>query len=154
MDLIQDFQEIAQLSHDNARNKGFWDAELKHGQRRNDGEMLSLIHSEVTELYDALISKRPSQKLIGFSEIEEECVDIIIRLADMIYRRGWAVADYFTLESPELSHMQQALQQLDSNYIRANIIWSTFSINVWDKPQKPYVSNLLIMKQFVRRSQT
>lgn len=39
--------EAAKLIHENARNKGFWD------KSRNFGEILALIHSEVSEALEA-----------------------------------------------------------------------------------------------------
>lgn len=79
--------------------KGFWDEE------RNQGEMLALIHSEVSEVLEAIRHDDPeSEKIAPFSSVEEELADIIIRVCDfaggfnydldgalsakMIYNRG------------------------------------------------------------------
>ena len=61
----------------------------KDGETRNDGEMTALIHSEASELLEGFRSGNPDSKLPGYSNCEEECADIVIRVMDLTAERGW-----------------------------------------------------------------
>ena len=76
-------------AHDISRSKGWWE------QDRNDGEMLALMHSELSELHKAffdekarLCQPRPSAKVPVLNEAEEELSDLAIRLFDYCAARG------------------------------------------------------------------
>lgn len=65
---------LSALLHESARQKGFWD-----GEYTNDkiGNKLALVHSEVTEVLEAI------RKSKGSKHIVEEIADIIIRILDV-----------------------------------------------------------------------
>lgn len=75
--------------HHTAREKGFW----VDGVDRNDGEMLALVHSEVSEVLEALRKGNPpDDKLPEFLSTETELADVVIRIMDLGHARGWRVA--------------------------------------------------------------
>ncbi len=76
-------------SHYNAKSKGFWE----DGVERNNGEMLCLIHSEISEALEALRhGNPPDDKVPEFTGAETELADAVIRIMDLAHARGWRVA--------------------------------------------------------------
>lgn len=65
---------LAALLHETAIEKGFWDGEIGYDKI---GNKLALVHSEVTEVLEAI------RKNKGSEEVVEEMADILIRLLDI-----------------------------------------------------------------------
>ena len=65
---------LSAVLHEIAREKGFWDGEYSHDKI---GNKLALVHSEVTEVLEAIRKSKGSQ------EVVEEMADVIIRLLDV-----------------------------------------------------------------------
>ena len=65
---------LAAILHDNAIEKGFWDGEKDYDKF---AAKLALVHSEVTEVLEALRKSKGSEAVV------EEMADIIIRLLDV-----------------------------------------------------------------------
>jgi len=65
---------LSAVLHESAKEKGFWD-----GEYTNDkvGNKLALVHSEVTEVLEAIRKSHGSEKIV------EEIADVIIRLLDV-----------------------------------------------------------------------
>jgi len=63
-------KDLIDISHNNAREKGFWDKE------RNVGEMIALCHSELSE---ALEGHRHGDE----KNFAEELADTVIRIGDL-----------------------------------------------------------------------
>lgn len=65
-----DIKQLQKDIHENAVNHGWWET------KRPIPELLCLIHSEVSELFEAFMEK-------GLTEVSEETADIVIRILDM-----------------------------------------------------------------------
>lgn len=87
-DFIQAFNMLAQEVHDTAVAKGWWE------QERNNGEIIALMHSELSEALEAIRhGNPPDDKIPEFTGVEAELADVIIRIMDMAPARGWRIAE-------------------------------------------------------------
>lgn len=81
-------ESLGMQIHEIAKSKGWWDAE------RNDGELICLMHSELSEALEGLRhGNPPSDHIPEFSAAEEEMADCIIRILDMAEARGWNIGE-------------------------------------------------------------
>ena len=65
---------LSAVLHETAINKGFWQGEVTYDKI---GNKLALVHSEVTEVLEAIRKEK------GSREIVEEIADILIRTLDL-----------------------------------------------------------------------
>ena len=65
---------LSAILHDTAISKGFWKGPISHDKI---GNKLALVHSEVTEVLEAIRKNKGSQ------EIVEEMADVLIRMLDV-----------------------------------------------------------------------
>lgn len=76
--------KVNQTAHD----KGWWD-----GGGREDGTLIALMHSELSEALEFLRHGNPkSDHIPEFSGVEEELADVVIRIMDFAEERGYRVA--------------------------------------------------------------
>ena len=73
-DIGNGLDALAAILHETAIEKGFWDGPKNHDKF---GNKLALVHSEVTEVLEAI------RKNKGSEEVVEEISDVIIRLLDV-----------------------------------------------------------------------
>lgn len=80
------FDKMQEIVHDIAKQKGWWEGE------RNDGELIALMHSELSEGLEALRKDLQSDHITDYKGIEEELADCIIRIMDMAEVRGYNIS--------------------------------------------------------------
>jgi NTP pyrophosphatase (non-canonical NTP hydrolase) len=74
--LITDYglDALSAILHETAKEKGFWEGQYSYDKI---GNKIALVHSEVTEVLEAIRKNQGSEKIV------EEMADIIIRLLDV-----------------------------------------------------------------------
>lgn len=76
--------ELISGCHITATQKGWWD------RPRCDGEIIALIHSELSEALEALRNGNPPDKHCpDFLGVEVELADVLIRIFDWCGHTGW-----------------------------------------------------------------
>lgn len=87
LNFITIFNTLQEEVHKNAVEKGFWE------DNRSEGESIALMHAELSEALEAMRDGNPeSEKIPGFSQVEEELADTVIRIMDFASRNNLNVA--------------------------------------------------------------
>lgn len=85
---IRSYKAVAKTVHATAVRTGWWDTE------RNNGECISLMHSELSEALEGLRHNNPPDDHIPeFTSVEAELADVIIRIMDFGQARQYRIAE-------------------------------------------------------------
>lgn len=88
---------LAEDIFENAKEKGFWPKNYKPSNTlnlgRNDGEMIALMHSELSEALEGIRKNKRDDHCVNFESIEIELADCIIRILDYAYARNLRLAE-------------------------------------------------------------
>lgn len=92
---LPSWDDLAKEIHANNVAKGFWPDDV---MTRNVGEALALVHSEITEAWDAAQTGTADDKLPEFPGVAVELADAAIRLLDLggAYGVEFSVVDELT----------------------------------------------------------
>ena len=82
------FDHVAKEVNQTAIEKGWWKGE------RNEGELICLMHSELSEALEALRHGNPPDSHIPeFAGVEAELADVVIRIMDFSAAKGYRVGE-------------------------------------------------------------
>ena len=87
-EFINSFKVVSADTHQIALDHG-WD-----DPNQNDGEIICLMHSELSEALEALRHRNPpSEHIPQFSGVEEELADVVIRIMNYGIARGYRIPE-------------------------------------------------------------
>ena len=106
MSMAEMLEYMVHMVHDEwAVPKGWW-TDLQTGQpaNRNVGELLCLVHSEISEALEGFRKNLPDDHLPEFKSIEVELADALIRIFDMAGGLKLRLAEAFVAKMDYNTH--------------------------------------------------
>ena len=80
---MTDLESIMKECHKTSYDHGFW----REGDERNKGEMIALMHSELSEMLEAVRKPSADHHIPDLPNEAVEAADLLIRVFDYCY--GW-----------------------------------------------------------------
>lgn len=88
-DIIDNINELGRICHEAAASRGWWHQLVPNNsfdvyelKERNVGELIALMHSELSEALEAARKNLQSDHIPEFTGLEEELADCLIRIFD------------------------------------------------------------------------
>lgn len=87
-EVTQNFRRLSAHIYAWNHHQGFWTSD-------NTGEKIALMHSELSEALEADRKKAASDKIPGFTGVEEELADCIVRILDFAGKHNLRLGEAF-----------------------------------------------------------
>lgn len=116
-DVFDGVNDLTTVCHGLAVKSGWWhDLETGEFKDRNDGEMIALMHSELSEALEGLRKGKMDEHLPHRSSVEVELADCMIRIFDYAGARGLDLAGAV---AEKLAYNQQRADHKRENRLQA-----------------------------------
>lgn len=143
---------LADRIHQNNVSKGFWPDGVA---ARNVGEAIALIHSELSEAYEALINNSMDDKLPHVSGFIVELADAMIRICDLCSANGHVFSTGRASFEDWLPPLGTARYPIEYNFGREILFlhyMTSLALEAHRKPEKAAYSWMLLLEYVFWRS--
>ena len=109
LEIARKVDELVELCHGLAVESGWWsDPETGERTERNDGELISLMHSELSEALEGIRKDLPDKHLPDYRNVTVEMGDALVRILDYCGGRrlmvGCAMAEKLAYNTRRADH--------------------------------------------------